>query len=621
MAKLGEGKDVVEFEALLTERTVLAVGAIAARFNSRHQSVRSIHRHGQVMHAPTAHFQRSAICCNVNLPCRWRETVKLVPPRPNSANPSQAEFRVFELLKHTQMPGATAYHSLNLSEHEYKRVGEIDFLLCTRKGILVVEVKGGGVARADGIWTYTDRWQRTHRSSEGPFEQARSAMFSLERSLSEKTNPDLVRGTVFGFVVITPDCDLDLSTVEWAPETAIGRRSIISDSGGGINDSLSAALDYWSEKSPGKVRLLPQESMAEFGRFLRPDFERVPPLGSRVGNTANRMAKLTSEQYHALDLLEEADRVLFSGGAGTGKSFLAVEAARRSAAQGESVALLCARSEFAAFLTSRLENEAVTVATIDSLDRKRQFDLVIVDEAQDVMNFSDLERLERATLGGLFEGRWQMFFDPNRQTNVAGRFEPEALDYLKATGASPAKLTRNCRNTVQIVTQTRLYTAADIGNPIAGEGPSVSFPSLSEDEDPATALDEAIQRLVDEDISPGAITVLSPVDWHASSASRTRLARRGRLAPMDNSHFSDWPVAGITFAPIFAFKGMENSAVVLADLEYLADGELGINQLYVAMTRARAVLVAPINERTRERLAQIASENMNVDGVLGAGRK
>ena len=246
--------------------------------------------------------------------------MKLIPPRPNSGNPSQAERRVFDLLKHTQLPGATAYHSLNLSEHEYKRVGEIDFLLCTRKGILVVEVKGGGVARTDGIWTYTDRWQRAHRSSEGPFEQARSAMFSLERNLLEKTNPDLVRETVFGFVVVTPDCDLDLSTVEWAPETAIGRRAIISDSGDGIENALTAALDYWAAKSPGKLRRLPQESMAEFGRFLRPDFERIPPLGSQVGSATTRMAQLTSEQYHALDLLEEADRVLFSGGAGTGKS-------------------------------------------------------------------------------------------------------------------------------------------------------------------------------------------------------------------------------------------------------------------------------------------------------------
>ena len=88
---------------------------------------------------------------------------------------------------------------------------------------------------------------------------------------------------------------------------------------------------------------------------------------------------------------------------------------------------------------------------------------------------------------------------------------------------------------------------------------------------------------------------------------------------MDNKHFSEWPVAAITFAPIFAFKGMENSAVVLADLDYLADDMLGINQLYVAMTRARALLVAPINETTRERLARIASENLNVDGILGAG--
>ena len=94
--------------------------------------------------------------------------------------------------------------------------------------------------------------------------------------------------------------------------------------------------------------------------------------------------------------------MLFSGGAGAESRSLPLRQ-RDAAQQGESVALLCARPEFAAFLGSRMDNEAVTVGTVDSLDRKRRFDLIIVDEAQDVMNFSDLERLEQATLGGLIE--------------------------------------------------------------------------------------------------------------------------------------------------------------------------------------------------------------------------
>ena len=96
---------------------------------------------------------------------------------------STAEKRVFEMLAQINFgPADIALHSLNIAEHSYKRWGEIDFLLLTRRGILALEVKGGRVACRNGLWEYTNREGKTTRKRESPASQAASAYFALEKN-------------------------------------------------------------------------------------------------------------------------------------------------------------------------------------------------------------------------------------------------------------------------------------------------------------------------------------------------------------------------------------------------------------------------------------------------------
>ncbi len=74
--------------------------------------------------------------------------MRMVPPVVAESTKSKAEKRIFALLRGVDLGApATALHSLNLSEHDYKLVGELDFLLITHRGIYVLEVKGGRVRR------------------------------------------------------------------------------------------------------------------------------------------------------------------------------------------------------------------------------------------------------------------------------------------------------------------------------------------------------------------------------------------------------------------------------------------------------------------------------------------
>ena len=47
-----------------------------------------------------------------------------------------------------------------------------------------------------------------------------------------------------------------------------------------------------------------------------------------------------------------------------------------------------------------------------------KFDVLVIDEAQDLMNFSALERLESTVIGNWSDGRWVMFMDQNRQAHL-----------------------------------------------------------------------------------------------------------------------------------------------------------------------------------------------------------
>ena len=73
---------------------------------------------------------------------------------------SAGEHRVFAELK--QAPGTRDWivlHSLAMSSAYSGRYGEVDFVvLIPNKGMVCIEVKGGGVACADGVSTTRDRY-------------------------------------------------------------------------------------------------------------------------------------------------------------------------------------------------------------------------------------------------------------------------------------------------------------------------------------------------------------------------------------------------------------------------------------------------------------------------------
>lgn len=531
------------------------------------------------------------------------ERLKMVPAEiSQDTKTTSSERRVFTAFEKSGIDGI-ALHSLNLPTHAYKLTSELDFVLLLGDIVLVVEVKGAHVACAGGVWTYSDHSGNFRQDSEGPFKQVISGMHALRDRLRSRMGP-LIDDIRFGFLVVTTDVDLAISSFEWDAETYCGRGEFNRN----FPKAVEAAAKYWRIRQPNKLPMT-RELRTKILDDLRPDFDRSPLLAARASTLDLAFVQLTDEQFDRLDLISDSPRVICGGGAGTGKTFLAMEVARRQALAGRSVLLTCRSVILASFIRSMLAGSGVSVFVADEIPGGSQFDVVVIDEAQDLMNFGALEHLEGAITGGLSDGRWVMFMDQNRQAHLYGDFDPDALHFLQSIGPVPATLRRNCRNTREIVFNTRAFTGADTGVSAAGAGPEVQFVTVSDVKSESAALEAHLRMLREQEVSDGDVTIVSMRgDWETTAARDLRAARKGKLRRLDENAAADWPGHELTWASAVDIKGLENRFVCVIDIDSL-ESESDIDLLYVTMSRPRAGLWMATKPEIAEKLSEMYKVN------------
>ncbi|WP_020138943.1 nuclease-related domain-containing DEAD/DEAH box helicase [Streptomyces sp. 351MFTsu5.1] len=537
--------------------------------------------------------------------------MRIIPSEVSSSTRSRAERSVFAALKAIPDEQSVALHSVHLPQHRWKRVGEIDFVVIMPDLLLFIEVKGGHVHHRDAGWYYGPPGRETG-PKESPFAQASGGMHEFEREIGALVGDLRSHGVPSGYLVITPDVDLRRTTEFEAPQY-LGAAAY--DGGRGLAQGIERATRFWLARNRWARTPVSAALRKKMLDAVRPEFDLVPNLQSRLAHLEVAFERLTNEQFDRLDELESNPRLIWTGGAGTGKTFLAAEAARRKAASG-SVLFTCASTTLATHMERILCEDAITVLPFDRLDevRDRMFDQLIVDEAQDLMSFDSLSTLEELVVGGLTEGRWIFMLDQNNQVLAPDSYDPEAWEYLRPLGSVYGPMKRNCRNTMQIVNQVRLYTGADLGVASAGEGEPVRFANVHDVQEEAIVLDAYVDELVREGVSPRDITLLSASgDWESSSA---RLSRRSsKIERFADVVGSDRMKHRLTWSSVSDFKGHENHIVCLIDLEpHHLEGRL--DALYVAWTRARSQLWVACRPDTRLALKDLGIAALSRKGGL-----
>ena len=534
--------------------------------------------------------------------------MRMIPNAVPASTSSNAERKVFDLLRETQIEGAICFHSLRLHHHREKVSSEADFVVVSRRGVILLEVKGGRIQQRAGGWVSIDRHGNASKPSEGPFRQGETAMYALRDRLEELVGERIVRDLPFGFAVVTPDCNLPTNTVEWGPEIVLdaGRLRGATE----LSRPLAQLIEHWRDRrSVSAHAQVTTDELAEVVAACRPDFDAIPSLRARSEETVAAMVTATEAQYRVLDVVGLLERVVVTGGAGTGKTWIAMEAARRQADAGHRVLVTCHARTLAGWLRSQLPDR-VEVVSHSALGQIRgRFDVLIVDEAQDLMTEQGLGHLDAAVTGGLDRGSWMIFMDPQHQAGLRGDFDAGVFDLVldRCSTDAPLVLADNLRNTAYIVAETAMLTGADLGRPhVQGGGPVVTRYADDPVEE-AAVLRSWLKDLRREEMPSGAVTILTPGDPRALHA-RLPEADQRRLRSVGGTGAATWPLSETTMCSVPEFKGLENDVVVLADLWQLDPIEQ-ISLLYVAMTRARVELRVIWPATRRDQLDCIRLDN------------
>jgi hypothetical protein len=574
---------------------------------------------------------------------------KMLPAQYDASTASAAERRLFELLRHD--PDSKEWivlHSLGLSRRGGKPYGEIDFVVVIpAMGVFCLEVKGGRISCQNGEWTTTNRLGQTDKLNRSPFLQAREGMFALRDAVLNRAPVGFPHGIVFGYGVVMPDISFPIRSPEWEPWQALDRDV--------LRKPISAAL---RRLATGQAKLHPKAPAAEpttatvriLQQLLRPDFEVVVTRGTQIEQTEEELLRLTEEQFVTLDTLADNERCLVEGAAGTGKTMLALEFACRAATAGRRTLLICfnrllgdwlerqtAESGLGHNLTAgryfKLLRDIIVNSSLQSdfLDQERcgqaaalyettyadfgrlaveecnqPYDLVVMDEAQDLLRPGVLGVLNGWIRGGTAAGSWAVFGDFQRQAifcamtgdQLKGLLKNEAPHFAKV----PLKL--NCRNTRNIGEETALLSGFDSPPYRMGQidGLPVDYRYYRSSDDQKAALTETVKRLLGDGVKAADIMIISRLKLANSGVAGVSGGDSFRVLEIDESPAqSRIPV--IRFSTAQAFKGMESSVVILCDVEKIGGGAPQ-SLLYVAMSRARSQLTVLVHEQAKPAISE-----------------
>jgi len=519
--------------------------------------------------------------------------MRMVPPvLPPRATGTESE--VFNLLERVPSQCGVVLSALNLSEHEYKKWGEIDFVVVSDTGLLVLEVKGGQVYCDGGLWRYESRGRKPVERAESPTAQAGSAYFSLRNHLHRVVGKASIDEATTGFGVILarttlPDAESrGLLGGPEMPTQLVGTKEDLQHPGA-LEMLLDRFIAHWRSQSRRTPRRWTAEEVKVVVRALRPWFDRVAPLSISLAKAREEQLALTEEQYQILDFSQSVDRLLCTGGAGCGKTLLAVECLRRE--RRNNPVLVTGTESLARHLRASMVDDPSRVYSFEEFSRipshrRQAYGSLIVDEGQQVTNAESFAVLSASIAGGLERGRWRWFCDPNNQVLPDARFDRLQHEFLQRN-SFPGTLSRNCRTTPQIAHTVQLLTGAAIGDSTTkGQGPDVIFADATSHALQLVAAAKTIRKwLEDPEIKPGDIVIVSPKPGRESSVAD--IAREAGLAwrPWKPGWASSPEHKSfLAAATIEEFRGMESPFIVLCDLDESVREPACA--LYLGMTRA-----------------------------------
>jgi len=523
----------------------------------------------------------------------------------------RAEIRVYDRLADILDDSFHVFYSspwLGTDRLGNEKDGECDFLIAhPDHGMLAIEVKGGkeiSFDPRDGQWRSTDHGGFVHKIKD-PVAQARSAKHEILKRLNESPRwprrfIHAAHGVIFPGTGSPPGnlgADRPASIFCCSRQLQQGLR-------GWLGDRLKAG------QRPDNCEALGHDGIAALERLLAHPFTLSFRIGAALAEADTEFRVLEPSQYHVLDVIADIPRALIRGGAGTGKTVVAIEEALRSAAAGRKTLLTCHSRPLATNLERKLKDvENLTVAGFHALcgrishqagvpppsnisERERyetalpnalyramevqpalRWDTIVVDEGQD-FSADWWIAIDACLRHG---GHLRVFMDSNQRVYESAGVGVHDLSVV------PVRLSRNLRNTKNIHSAASVHYS---GPEIIADGPDgleVSWITAENADQKVEAAYRELRRLVfNEEVAPGDIAVLVN-----GPAARTNFVERSSGTSIPLTDAETMALEDVVVDTVRRFKGLERPAIIL-----IASGdEMDRRELaYVAFSRARAYL-------------------------------
>lgn len=511
----------------------------------------------------------------------------------NSSTP-YSELSVLRALQKSLSDDFYVYHSFSfLEKKDTLKEGEADLIIFHKqRGLLILEIKGGEISIENGQWFSSNKYGK--HTIKNPFDQARKAKHALLNKIHTKYNffVEIGYGVCFPNSVLPLNVPLPMDTTR----EMILDGEILSQSEK-LQNAIQKLLSAWA-KSLNNVT-------ADFiqHQILAPTFRLIPNAKLSLMETDEQLLQLTQTQYNLLDFLEAQKQVLIEGSAGTGKTLLLLEKARRLAQDGQQVLILCFNLKLAEYLQSLVKNqENITIYNFHSLCEKAAnllkqpfkepentediqafydetapeflmsaiennviplFDALLVDEGQD---FNEDWWIPISSL--IKQSGWFYIFYDAKQ-NLFARHNSFPIS------SAPYFLKENCRNTTSIsnwLCEINPNAAPPKNGSPIGEAPT--FIQWSSYEQQAELVKACLQKLLADGYKISDIVILTPYKPEKSLLINLKKEKV----------FSD-----LELESIMKFKGLEAPIVLLCDLglnKFAKRPEL----LFTGASRARQLL-------------------------------
>ena len=531
--------------------------------------------------------------------------------------------------------------------------GEADLvLLHAEHGLLVIETKAGEPTRdAQGRWHIGG-----HRLERSPFEQAKANKHDLVRTIETLTGgprPGTLRSA---HAVAFPDADLaslPRGHVLLGPDVD---REIVLDAevfatSGATRKAIDRAWAFW-EGDGSRGQPLTQAEFDAVDEFLAPTTTLRRLVRRDVDDARDRLLQASRAQLFVLNQQRGKRRMEVIGPAGSGKSLVAVEKARRLAREGYRTLFVCFNQPLASSvmrvigedeepadrrplvttfhgLCELLGREAGTLTSKpaggdalrawfdDGLPQalgaalvalpERRFHAIVVDEGQD-FTLEWLRSLERLLLDPA-DGILWIFHDPGQalyRDDVVGRLPH--LDRLE--------LFEDYRSPAPVADLAATFYRGPVRpEPVVAAGRDPVRITAAPGRETVEAVRKQLHRLTEvEGIRAWDIVVLSGRSAAHSDVWKQRtygnlvlwngaIGDDGASLALPADQVPDEPADAdvVRFETVRRFKGLESPVVILCELP--EEGERLDALLYTGLTRATAhlVVIAPpaLAERMR----------------------